>query len=156
MPCEPIVFRDTEGNVTATGIVCSRGRRSRPKCKVCQGLARDRDSAYQCDGANPRHKSKTCDMHLCSEHASCVGPDQHLCPTCLANEVARRAPERPVNSVAAPGQSLGARLDPALRKASPRVGIRLSVKPIEPHGQLSLFRSGSEVHSSDVSGLRRR
>lgn len=85
MPCDPFVLRDAAGKVTAKGFICSRGRKSRPKCQVCKGLGQMRDSVYQCDGAAADHKSGTCDRHLCAQHATVVGPDRHHCPTCVAS-----------------------------------------------------------------------
>lgn len=35
-------------------------------------------SAFQCDWK--MGGEKTCDRHLCAEHALQVGPDKHLCP----------------------------------------------------------------------------
>lgn len=64
-------------------IVCSRGRRRRRKCDVC-----DRASVAQCDADLGR--GRTCDRHLCDIHATAVGPDLDLCPTHATNPPARQ------------------------------------------------------------------
>lgn len=55
-----------------TAIICSRGRR-RPLCRWCP-----RDSSFQCDWKVG--SGRTCDKHLCAEHAKEVAADKHLCP----------------------------------------------------------------------------
>jgi hypothetical protein len=40
-------------------------------------------SAYLCDGPNNANPSGTCDAPLCDIHARQIGPNRHLCPTCL-------------------------------------------------------------------------
>ncbi len=42
-------------------------------CLVC--------SSYLCDGPSKTAR-RTCDRALCEAHATQVGPDAHLCPTC--------------------------------------------------------------------------
>lgn len=67
MPCDTI---KTPGGGMA--IVCSRGGR-RMKCFACH-LA----GGFQCDWKVS--KTKTCDRHICPEHAKEVAPNKHLCP----------------------------------------------------------------------------
>lgn len=55
-----------------TAIVCGRGRRAE-RCRWCAHAG-----AFQCDWK--LGNGKTCDKHLCAEHALEVAPDKHLCP----------------------------------------------------------------------------
>lgn len=68
MPCDhvklPNGFR---------AIVCSRGHRGKAWRCFC-GLA----GGFQCDWKVG--DGKTCDVHLCPDHATTVGEDKHLCP----------------------------------------------------------------------------
>lgn len=69
MPCDRIKL----GNgPLSTAIVCSRGPR-RMRCFACH-LA----GGMQCDWKVS--ETKTCDRHICPEHAQEVAPDKHLCP----------------------------------------------------------------------------
>ncbi|MGF6806244.1 hypothetical protein OKW30_001370 [Paraburkholderia sp. Clong3] len=70
MPCIP--FRTPDGT---SGIVCTRDRRTGPRCAVDGCRA---PSGYQCD--YPVSPRKTCDRHLCANHAHEVGADIHYCP----------------------------------------------------------------------------
>ena len=81
MPCDHI----------AGAIVCSRGRK-RMRCVACH-LA----GGLQCDWkVGP---GKTCDAHICPEHATEVAPGKHVCPAhrpdwemCLERQRAGVAP----------------------------------------------------------------
>lgn len=53
-------------------IVCSRGRRARPKCKSCGWPA-----SILCDFPV---EGGTCDCPLCEACAVTAGPDLHHCP----------------------------------------------------------------------------
>ena len=57
-------------------IVCGRDGRSRPapRCRWCVS----RPGAFQCDWK--LGNGRTCDKHVCAEHAFEAGPDRHLCP----------------------------------------------------------------------------
>ena len=68
MPCTPIKM----GAITA--IVCTRGRKAKVwRCGFCT-----LSGGFQCDWKiSP---GKTCDVHLCPEHAKEVAPKKHLCP----------------------------------------------------------------------------
>ena len=68
MGCESI---KTANGLTA--IVCTRGRRKAQRCFACH-LA----GSFQCDWK--LSKTKTCDRHICPEHAKEVATDKHLCP----------------------------------------------------------------------------
>ena len=57
-----------------TAIVCSRGRKPKPRC------ACGRPSTKLCDG--PKPNGKTCDEPLCNEHAVHHEPDTDYCPLC--------------------------------------------------------------------------
>jgi hypothetical protein len=61
------------------GWICTSGPRP-PVCKYCGRLA-----GFQCDGAQPGTK-KTCDVHLCEQHAQQVGEDLHLCADCFGKD----------------------------------------------------------------------
>lgn len=72
MACERM---DLPGGGTA--IVCGLRRR---RCATCGS-----EGTLLCDGP-PRAgaKKKTCDAPICKAHAKEIGPDQHLCPRCVA------------------------------------------------------------------------
>lgn len=67
MTCEKIAMPG--GGVA---IVCSRGRRTPPKCRC------GRPATLLCD--HPKSKGGTCDKPICAACASEVGPDRHHCP----------------------------------------------------------------------------
>lgn len=67
MPCTPIKL---PGGISA--IVCGSRQRVR-RCKWCSA-----PGGYQCDWKIGG--GKTCDKHICAEHAQEVAPDKHLCP----------------------------------------------------------------------------
>lgn len=73
MPCEPFRL----GNVS--GIVCTRGRRSKSPCDV-PGCSRPHVALcdYPLTGAKPR----SCSKHMCSSHKWPVPglPDTDYCP----------------------------------------------------------------------------
>lgn len=69
MPCDHV---ELPGGGVA--IVCSRGRRAKAWRCFC-GLA----GGIQCDWKVGG--GKTCDAHLCPDHAKEVAPEKHLCPT---------------------------------------------------------------------------
>ena len=76
-PCVP--FRSKDGLVT--GFMCG----PRPRRKPCQvfwkdGRVCERPGDFQCDGQKP--DGKTCDRHVCKEHALHVGHNRDLCPSC--------------------------------------------------------------------------
>jgi hypothetical protein len=66
-------------------IACSRGRGKTAKCIACS-----KRSTFQCDwklgrvpeirGGRQTLKVRTCDAHLCIDHAREVAPDKHVCP----------------------------------------------------------------------------
>lgn len=73
-----------------TGIVHVKGTRLPAPCCVrlywpTTGKEQDcmAPSAYLCDGPNNANRSGTCDAPLCVIHARQIGPNRHLCPTCL-------------------------------------------------------------------------
>ena len=69
MPCERVLIGGSEA------IVCSRGRRQRPKrCGWCR-----RESTRLCDWPMD-YSGRTCDKPVCDEHAHSVGEDRDLCP----------------------------------------------------------------------------
>lgn len=55
-------------------IACGRGRGMPKPCAACGGA-----SGFQCDWKTA--PGKTCDAHICAEHALQVATDKHLCPT---------------------------------------------------------------------------
>lgn len=57
----------------ATAIVCGRGNRTE-RCRWCAHTPGE----FQCDWKVA--KGRTCDKHICAQHAKQVGPDKHLCP----------------------------------------------------------------------------
>lgn len=57
----------------ATAIVCGRGRRAE-RCRWCAHTPGE----FQCDWKIGN--GRTCDKHLCAQHAKEVAPDKHLCP----------------------------------------------------------------------------
>lgn len=68
-PCQ--TFRFSDGGVA---VVCSRGRRRRPKrCELCGN-----ESAVLCDGK--LEGGRTCDVSLCRRCAVHVGTDRDYCP----------------------------------------------------------------------------
>jgi len=70
MPCTVI----KSGDLTA--IVCTRGQRKPPRCRWCR-----KPGTLLCDGP-ARKGGGTCDARICPDHATNVGPDRDLCPTC--------------------------------------------------------------------------
>lgn len=57
-----------------SAIVCTRGRKAKAwRCGFC-GLA----GGFQCDWKIGG--GKTCDVHLCPDHAKEAAPGKHLCP----------------------------------------------------------------------------
>lgn len=73
-----------------TGIVHVKGTRLPAPCCVrfhwpSNGNEQDcmAPSAFLCDGTNNANRSGTCDAPLCEVHARQIGPNRHLCPTCL-------------------------------------------------------------------------
>lgn len=56
-----------------TAIVCGRGRRAE-RCRWCAHTPGE----FQCDWKVG--KGRTCDKHLCAQHAKEVAPNKHLCP----------------------------------------------------------------------------
>lgn len=93
MTCEHVVLRDAAGNVTGSGILCSRGRRRRfLPCAVC-----GRPSSRQCDGPRPGVTRPTCNRYLCDHCATSVGAELDLCPDCVRTK--NRQPELPLGGV---------------------------------------------------------
>lgn len=83
-PCE--FFQGGSGNVTV--IVCSaRGRQKTCEVYWNDGRRCGKPAGGQCDG--PKPGGKTCDRHICKEHALHVGKNRDLCPNCAA----KREPE---------------------------------------------------------------
>ena len=73
-------------------IICSRSRRTNPKCKWC-----NRPSTKLCDYwvSSDGRPGRTCDAPMCDEHAVRVGPEKDHCPEHVkAEELAQRAAER--------------------------------------------------------------
>ncbi|NUX55962.1 hypothetical protein FSB65_21475 [Paraburkholderia sp. JPY418] len=70
MPCIPI--RTPDG---AAGFICTRDRRTGRRCSVDGCRA---PSGFQCD--YPVSPRRTCDRHLCAQHAHEAAPDVHYCP----------------------------------------------------------------------------
>jgi hypothetical protein len=69
MGCEPIEINGFKGHA------CSRGRKSRPRCKTCRRPAR-----YFCDYPVTRKGvAGTCDRACCARHRKHVGPDRDYC-----------------------------------------------------------------------------
>lgn len=49
----------------------------RRRCEFCNAWA-----GFQCDAkVSKREPDKTCDAHICANHAHQVGPDLHICPS---------------------------------------------------------------------------
>ncbi|MCW5657401.1 MAG: hypothetical protein KIT60_06840 [Burkholderiaceae bacterium] len=72
---------------------------AKPRAHRCAGLVKctdgnavrcARSSAYQCDW--PITGDKTCDAHLCAQHAAEVGPGVHYCQPHLARHRKALAP----------------------------------------------------------------
>lgn len=55
-------------------IVCGRARKPK-KCGWCS-----KPSALQCDWKLDPTSGKTCDAHICTDHAEHVGENKDLCP----------------------------------------------------------------------------
>lgn len=59
-------------------IICGgrRGQPHRPACKCCP-----RESTKLCDFPVVRNgRRATCDVPICDDHATSIGPDRDLCP----------------------------------------------------------------------------
>lgn len=70
MACDKVPF---EGGIM---VICG-GRRSRRRCAICR---RDWATA-QCDHPVLRNGRKgTCDLHICEQHRTPIGPNADLCP----------------------------------------------------------------------------
>jgi hypothetical protein len=82
MPCE---YLPVPGGVA---IVCSRGRRSRRKCRVCGWRIAD----FLCDA--PKAPPKTCDAPLCEVCRVQHGDGVDYCPSCSEKSKASPAPAR--------------------------------------------------------------
>jgi len=82
MGCERVVFRDKDGKVVGSGIVCSRGRAKRKECCVAGCFDW---GEYLCDYPLKGHKEgQTCDRPLCRKHAKLIKNTAegaiHYCP----------------------------------------------------------------------------
>ena len=70
-------------------IVCSRGRK--PKRKRCEVSGCTVPHTKLCD--YPVKRKKTCDMKLCSGHATSVGPDRDYCPSHRTKDPCNHVPD---------------------------------------------------------------
>lgn len=77
------------------GVIHMKGRNLPPACREAVGvLTSDGQpmqicgamSEFLCDGAAAGHRG-TCDRPLCEAHATQVGPNSHLCPSCRTEAI---------------------------------------------------------------------
>jgi len=78
------------------GVIHMKGRNLPPACREAIGVLTSDGRAMQicgamstflCDGPAPAGKRGTCDRPLCDAHATQVGPDAHLCPSCRTEAI---------------------------------------------------------------------
>lgn len=82
MACERVSIPDGAGGVT-TGIICTRGRRSkRRRCATPECL---REPRFECDGKLPN--GKPCNALICVQHRTNIGPELDHCPACHSRAV---------------------------------------------------------------------
>src|SRR5579871_467148 len=63
--------------------IACRMRSATKRCWPCAKAGRKREALALCDGPRPpasRATTSTCDMPICEEHRTRVGPGRDLCP----------------------------------------------------------------------------